>query len=216
MSDSGLKDGSCWSDPKVAQEHAENMAEELDAFVRSRAIWNAILVMRHVEKLRRFPHTPKFLDVGCGAGVYARPLLAYFDISYHGRDPSEAMIHAAKVAHGNLDFRVADTSRAQIEEYDIVFAAQSLEYAADPVGALKYAVLESMQPGAVFILQKARLSGRDQGKWITERTYAGHSEEIYLWGKDELISALNVYLRRVHRMDWPFDKNTATFYGVMK
>lgn len=72
------------------------------------------------------------LDIGCGAG-YSTSLIAASGATVVGVDAAHGMVdHAAGIFNG-IDFRVGGIEELEFgdDEFDVVFAANSVQYAAD-------------------------------------------------------------------------------------
>jgi SAM-dependent methyltransferase len=98
----------------------------------STPLWEAMLAAAGVG-----PGT-KFLDAGCGAGG-ASALAAERGARVSGFDASEALLAIARERVPEGDFRSGDLEALPYPDgaFDAVFAANSVQYAADPVAALR-------------------------------------------------------------------------------
>lgn len=102
----------------------------------------------------------KVLDIGCGAG-HSTALINESGASVIGVDAAQGMIdHATKTLQG-LDFRVGAIEDLAFDddEFDVVFAANSVQYAADLDTALAE-LRRVCKPGGVII---AGLFGPPEG-----------------------------------------------------
>jgi SAM-dependent methyltransferase len=97
-----------------------------------RPLWEAMLNAAQVGQRTRF------LDVGCGGGG-ASVLAAGRGAQISGLDAAEPLIHIAKERVPVGDFHTGDMENLPFEDssFDVVFAANSLQYAADRVAALR-------------------------------------------------------------------------------
>lgn len=79
-----------------------------------------------------------FFDVGCGAGG-ASILATRRGARVSGLDAAEGMVEIARRQVPNGDFRVGDIEHLPFEEgeFDVVFAANSIQFAADRTAALR-------------------------------------------------------------------------------
>jgi SAM-dependent methyltransferase len=95
-------------------------------------VWEAMLDAAKVGQGTRF------FDAGCGSGG-ASVLAAQLGAHVSGLDASEALIAIARERVLEGDFRVGDLEALPYEEnsFDAVIAALSVQYAADPVAALR-------------------------------------------------------------------------------
>ena len=80
----------------------------------------------------------RFLDAGCGGGG-ASMLAAERGAEVSGIDASEGLIAIARERVSNGDFRVGDIESLLFEDnaFEAVFAANSLQYAANRVATLR-------------------------------------------------------------------------------
>ena len=95
-------------------------------------LWTAMLLSSGVGKDTRF------LDVGCGGGG-ASVLAAKQGAHVVGLDAAEGMVEIARERVPEGDFRVGDIQFLPFEDdaFDVVFAANSIQYAEDSVDALR-------------------------------------------------------------------------------
>jgi len=79
-----------------------------------------------------------FLDVGCGGGG-ASVLAAERGAQVSGLDAAEGLIVFARERVSNGDFRVGDIESLPFEDdaFDVVFAANSVQYSEDRIAALR-------------------------------------------------------------------------------
>ena len=98
----------------------------------SSPLWEAMLDATQVGAKTRF------LDVGCGGGGSSL-LAAERGAQISGLDAAEGMISFARERDSNGDFRVGDIENLPFENdsFDVVFAANSVQYAEDRVAALR-------------------------------------------------------------------------------
>jgi SAM-dependent methyltransferase len=99
---------------------------------RCSALWEVALDAARVGKGTRF------LDAGCGAGG-ASVLAARRGAQVHGIDATGALVMIARDRVVVGDFRVGDLEELPFESasFDAVLACNSLQFAADPVAALR-------------------------------------------------------------------------------
>ena len=97
-----------------------------------RPLWEAMLDVALVTSGRRI------LDVGCGAGG-ASVLSAERGALVSGLDAAAGMVQIARARIPAGDFRVGDMENLPYEDnlFDVVFAANALQYSADWVGTLR-------------------------------------------------------------------------------
>jgi 2-polyprenyl-6-hydroxyphenyl methylase/3-demethylubiquinone-9 3-methyltransferase len=143
--------GDAWWDPDgpMAPLHALNPI---------RIGWARDLVIRHF-KLEAPAGSPlagvSLLDVGCGAGLFAEPLVR-LGADVVGVDPAPAAIEAAH-AHAEetgakLSYRTATVEEIGAEErrYDVVSAMEVIEHAYDPKAFVASAA-SLVKPGGLFL-----------------------------------------------------------------
>ncbi len=94
-------------------------------------LWQAMLASTGVS------NGTKFLDAGCGAGGLSM-LAEEKGAKVNGLDASEALIEIARVRMPDGEFRTGDLEDLPYADggFDVVLAANSVQYAADPVAAL--------------------------------------------------------------------------------
>ena len=97
-----------------------------------RPLWEAMLETSNIG-----PGT-HLLDAGCGSGG-ASSLAVQRDADVKGLDASTALIDIARQRAPAAEFWVGDLEDLpyDAEEFDVVFASLSVQYAADPVAALR-------------------------------------------------------------------------------
>lgn len=80
----------------------------------------------------------RFLDVGCGGGG-ASMLAAERGAQVSGLDAAEGLITFARERVSNGDFRVGDMESLPFDDetFDVVFAANSVQYSEDRIAALR-------------------------------------------------------------------------------
>jgi ubiquinone/menaquinone biosynthesis C-methylase UbiE len=80
----------------------------------------------------------RFLDVGCGAGG-ASGLAAGRGARVCGLDAAATMVEIARARIPTGEFRAGDLQELPYldEAFDVVFACNAIQYAADPVAALR-------------------------------------------------------------------------------
>jgi len=95
-------------------------------------LWEAMLTAAKVGQGTRF------LDAGCGAGGTS-VLAAQRGAHVSGLDASEALIAIARERVPQGDFRVGDLEALPYGEksFDVILASLSVQYAADPIAALR-------------------------------------------------------------------------------
>jgi SAM-dependent methyltransferase len=98
----------------------------------SRPLWETMLNATEVGS------TTHFLDVGCGGGG-ASVLAAERGAQVSGLDAAEGLIKFARERVSNGDFRVGDIESLPFEDdaFDVVFAANSVQYSGDRIAALR-------------------------------------------------------------------------------
>lgn len=95
-------------------------------------LWHAMLAATGIGPAKNV------LDAGCGAGG-ASVLFANAGAAVSGIDASDALVDIARERVPNGDFRVGDLEELPFADgaFDIVVAANSVQYAADQVAALR-------------------------------------------------------------------------------
>jgi ubiquinone/menaquinone biosynthesis C-methylase UbiE len=108
-------------------------------------VWQAMLDAAKVGQGTRF------LDAGCGGGG-ASVLAAQRGAHVSGLDASEALIAIARERVPQGDFRVGDLEALPYGEnaFDAVIAALSVQYADDPIAALRE-LKPSLRPKAIWL-----------------------------------------------------------------
>lgn len=216
-----MDSGFSWNEGPVVAGHAANMVDEYKAWSRARALILGVYIL--AEWRARIPaEKVVLLDIGCGCGPYLMPFMSMIPgLCYIGCDRAETMIQYAQaywMAKANKawqwSFFCKDMHEVSTDHADIVFAAGSIEYTADPLRTL-YLLLQNMNPGQIFILQKLRLSPKVGGSWFEELTYAGRREKIYLWGRSLLTGIVERISDDFKVYEWPQD-NTLTIAGSIK
>ena len=108
----------------------------------------------YVAVLDRLPLPPgsKVLDVGCGSGVFLE-LAVERGLSVSGRDATPALLDAAKRRVPSAVLREADLESLPFgdAEFDLVTGFNALQYAAQPVQALREARRVSRPGGQIVI-----------------------------------------------------------------
>jgi len=211
--------GKSWYREDVAKGHIENLKVEHSAFFRARAFMPALLA---VDRWRRksFGNCAfRILDIGCGGGAYAIPFTNYITGSrYTGVDPSQAMIAQAKAYHRykfpNENLRFAfylggfdeGLQMLNLSDQSLLFVCQSAEYTKNPMETMLDCI-EALSPGRPFVFHKLRLdqSKKQLGKRIHESTYAGQSDEVWLWSLPMVIDLLFGSDLEFGVMRWPSD-----------
>jgi ubiquinone/menaquinone biosynthesis C-methylase UbiE len=98
------------------------------------------------------------LDVGCGSGAITRGIAEAVgaDGRVVGIDVSEELLERALTTHGgppSLEFEVADVTRhGYRDEFDVVTAARTLQWLADPRAALRGMVAAAKPGGWIIVL----------------------------------------------------------------
>lgn len=202
---------SSWELPEVAEAQAELAYGELDHFHKGRPFTYFSMALSYIY---RFDKT-KLIDLGCGAGHYGEFIGRMWpDIRYTGIDSSKAMIEVAKKKCTNpkaeFYFLDADEYVHYLYFYEVALHSQALEYTEDP--RQSYYLLLQEGPSKV-ILHKIRFT-KDrsvESGWITEGTYCGHEERIWLWNEAELVQMVRDSRRTVWKwIHWP-GENIATW-----
>jgi len=110
---------------RIAHGYSEHDYAEPERYAARRA--------RVILELARLEPGESVLDLGCGDGIMARPLLAY-GLRYQGADASEGMIDAARARNPGLQFTVARSEDFEpAEPVDATICLRSFYYPADRV-----------------------------------------------------------------------------------
>lgn len=177
---------SSWrDDPKVAESQRHVVVSELESLRKARAFVQFVRAMDLI-----YYHTDQniktFYDLGCGCGHYGVVVERFYSrIKYSGFDFSPHMIEVAKRLCPTGEFTCSDLMEVDISGADVVLLSQSIEYVDNPFNALR--VLDNAQ--GWIILHKIRTTTTGSHK-IGEKTYAGHTENCFLWNFGELADAL--------------------------
>ncbi len=112
-----------------------------------RPVFEAVL-----ERTRVGPGT-RYLDAGCGSGMAAE-LAAARGAAVSGVDAAEAMLSIARSRVPGGDFRVGDLEDLPFADasFDVVTGFNSLQYAGNPVAALREAGRVAKRDGFVVIM----------------------------------------------------------------
>jgi SAM-dependent methyltransferase len=112
-----------------------------------RPVFKAVL-----ERTRVGPGT-RYLDAGCGSGMAAE-MAAARGAEVSGVDAAEAMLSIARSRVPTGDFRQGDLEELPFadETFDVVTCFNSLQYAGNPVGALREVGRVARQGGSVAIV----------------------------------------------------------------
>lgn len=138
--------------PKTSEAHgrlwglrARDWADFQEGTVRP--VFQAVL-----ERTRVGPGT-RFLDAGCGSGMAAE-LAAARGAEVAGVDAAEATLSIARSRAPAGDFRKGDLEELPFadEAFDVVTAFNSLQYAGNPVAALREARRVARRGGSVVIM----------------------------------------------------------------
>lgn len=181
---------SSWQSREVAEGQLKLVLDELSRFPARVGPHLAILqIMRSIK-----PEGMTLLDVGCGVGAYSQ-VLKPFKVEYTGTDFSAHMIDLARQTFGGRFF-VTEFSANHFGDYDIVLAGAVMEYAGrwSALNCLldnfkRYAILHRMRFGK-------------ESKAFQEKTYAGHSEEFYLWNEAQFIETCKAKAKIVKSIRW--------------
>lgn len=112
-----------------------------------RPVFEAVL-----ERARVGPGT-RYLDAGCGSGMAAE-MAAARGAEVSGVDAAEAMLSIARARVPTGDFRQGDLEELPFadETFDVVTGFNSLQYAGNPVSALREAGRVTRRGGSVVIM----------------------------------------------------------------
>jgi SAM-dependent methyltransferase len=112
-----------------------------------RPVFEAVL-----ERTRVGPGT-RYLDVGCGSGMVAE-MAAARGAEVSGVDAAEEMLSIARSRAPNGDFRRGDLEELPFadETFDVVTGFNSLQYAGNPVAALREVGRVAKRGGAVVVM----------------------------------------------------------------
>ena len=153
--------------PKTSGEHgrlwgarARDWADYQEATVRP--VFEAVL-----ERTRVGPGT-RYLDAGCGAGM-AAGIAAARGAEVSGIDAAEAMLSIARSRVPAGDFRQGDLEELPFAEgsFDVVTGFNSLQYAANPVAALREAGRVAKRRGFVVIVTFGDPGGMEAAALVT-------------------------------------------------
>lgn len=168
-----------WDLPEVAKAQRALVEKQLAAPERVGPFQAFLHAMRHIALTHG-----AFLDIGCGVGHYG-VLLAreYPQLRYTGYDASRAMIAEARSLYPQGRFRVRSFECANLWAYDIVMAAQVMEYQDEPWVALEFLLGHA----GWTILHRLRLTD-GPSRWLeNEPTYCGNRANNYLWNLDDVV-----------------------------
>jgi SAM-dependent methyltransferase len=126
-------------------ERARDWADFQEGTVR--AVFEAVL-----ERTRVGPGT-RFLDAGCGSGMAAQ-LAAARGAQVAGVDAAEAMLAIARERVPAGDFRRGDLEELPFadESFDVVTGFNSLQYAGNPIAALREVGRVAKRGGAIVVM----------------------------------------------------------------
>jgi SAM-dependent methyltransferase len=124
---------------------AQDWADFMEGTVRP--VFEAVL-----ERTRVGPGT-QYLDVGCGSGMAAQ-MAAARGAAVSGVDAAEAMLAIARSRVPGGDFRQGDLESLPFsdESFDVVTGFNSLQYAGNPVAALREAGRVAKRDGSVVVM----------------------------------------------------------------
>ena len=139
---------------------ARDWADFQEATVRP--VFEAVL-----ERTRVGPGT-RYLDAGCGAGM-AAAIAAARGAEVSGIDAAEAMLTIARSRVPGGDFRQGDLENLPFpdESFDVVTGFNSLQYAGNPVAALREAGRVTKRHGSVVIMTFGDPSGMGAAALVT-------------------------------------------------
>jgi SAM-dependent methyltransferase len=140
------------SNPSTAEAHgrlwgarARDWADFQEGTVRP--VFEAVLERTHVG-----PGT-RYLDAGCGSGMAAE-MAAARGAEVSGVDAAEAMLSIARSRVPEGDFRTGDLEELPFadETFDVVTGFNSLQYAGNPVAALREVGRVAKRGGSIVIM----------------------------------------------------------------
>jgi SAM-dependent methyltransferase len=155
-----------------------------------RPLWEAMMDAAGVESGTRFA------DLGCGGGG-ASVLAAKRGAQVSGLDAAEGLLTFTRQRVPTGDFRVGDIESLPFEDnaFDVVFAANSVQYTADRVAALRelgrvcapngrivaalFSVPEKVAYASIFKTLGAAMPGPPKGGGPFELSAAGKLEELF-------------------------------------
>jgi SAM-dependent methyltransferase len=115
---------------RIAHGYSEHDYAEPERYAARRA--------KVILELARLERDDSVLDLGCGDGIMAPPLLAY-GLGYQGADASQGMIDAARIRNPELLFAVARSEDYEpAEPVDATICLRSFYYPADRVAFFRH------------------------------------------------------------------------------
>lgn len=154
------KNGTSLEHGRLWGERARDWAEIMEGTVRP--VFEAVLERTGVGSKTRY------LDVGCGSGMAAE-LAAARGARVTGVDAAEPMLAIARSRTPAGDFRCADLEALPFadESFDVVTGFNSLQYACNPVAALREAGRVTQRDGAVVIMTFGNPEGMGAAALVT-------------------------------------------------
>lgn len=127
-----------------------------------REVFDAVL-----ERTRVGPGT-RYLDAGCGSGM-AAAMAAARGAAVSGLDAAEAMLSIARSRVPAGDFRQGDLEHMPFADrtFDVVTGFNSLQYAANPVAALKEAGRVTRRGGTIVVVAFGDPQGMGVARLLT-------------------------------------------------
>ena len=139
---------------------ARDWADFMEGTVRP--VFEAVLERTHVGPATRY------LDAGCGSGMAAQMAAARGAV-VAGVDAAEAMLAIARERVPAGDFRVGDLEALPFadESFDVVTGFNSLQYAGNPVAALREAGRVTKRDGVVVVMTFGDPAGMGAAALVT-------------------------------------------------